>query len=204
MCRRMWGKEIVWVWLLKKYGGWWFSWLYFLPILISRADREYTRVTMKAISCLDESEDTSRSRYGDAHHHQPDHPKTSHPTLKLDLSRLKPSQTLSICLARVSHHVSLCVTDTCLFQAWAHSPSTVSVHSRWHIPHQHPNCHAANWHSSQPKGSVTHRANTLLHSTAKMRWHKQVTAMGMSSGQSPRPTKWEMAQKRDRASFLFV
>lgn len=104
-------------------------------------------------------------------------------------SRLKPSQTLSICLTRVSHHVSPCVTDTCLFQAWAHSPSTVSVRSCWHSPHQHPNCHPAHWHSSQPKGFVTHRANTLLHCTAKIIWQKQVTAMGVSSGQPLRPIK---------------
>lgn len=114
---------------------------------------------------------------------------TSYSSLNPYLSRLKPSKILSICLARVSHHVFLCVTDTCLFQAWAHSPSTISVHSRWHNSRQHPNCHLANWHSSQPKGFVTHRANTLLHSTAKTRWHKQVTAMRISSGQSPRLMK---------------
>lgn len=181
----MWKTEIESVTSLEV---WWCFPSYF-PIPISRADREYTSVAIKATLCLDKSEDTSRNRYGDAHHHQPDHPKTSHPTLKPYSSRLKPSQTLSICLARVSHHVSLCGTDTCLFQAWAHSPSTVSVRSCWHSPHQHPNCHPAHWHSSQPKGFVTHGANTLLHSTAKIRWHKQVTAMGVSSGQPLRPMK---------------
>lgn len=46
---------------------------YFLCTLISWAEREYTGVAIKATSRLNESEDTSRSRYGDAHHHQPDH-----------------------------------------------------------------------------------------------------------------------------------
>lgn len=70
------GERLMWerVWLLKKYDGWLFSWLYFLPIRIARADREYTGIAIKGTACLYELEDTSGSRYGDAHHHQPDHP----------------------------------------------------------------------------------------------------------------------------------
>lgn len=142
-------------------------------------NKEEIGVAIKAISWVKRQQQKQILRCPQQHWSDHQH-QTSHPTSTFFPYRLKPSQPLSICLFSVSDLVSLFITDTCLFQAWAHFPSTVTVSSRWRCPLQHPNCRPAHWHSSQPQGFVTHGSNTLLHSIAKMGWHKQVIAMEMS------------------------